>query len=89
MSDGLLRLVGGCLAALDFLENLIKLLKNGLRQKFFVLPYCFLETQPTNHLSYNKSVEKMAYTVNFGCKNVIRMVLNMENNRNYEKQGKF
>ena len=58
MSDGLLRLVGGCLAALDFLENLIKLLKNGLRQKFFVLPYCFLETQPTNHLSYNKSVEK-------------------------------
>jgi len=31
----------------------------------------------------------MAYTVNLGCKNVIRMVLNMENNRNYEKTRKI
>ena len=31
----------------------------------------------------------MAYTVNFGCKNVIRMVLNVENNRNYEKTRKI
>ena len=30
----------------------------------------------------------MAYTVNLGCKNVIRMVLNMENNRNYKKPRK-
>lgn len=31
----------------------------------------------------------MAYTVNLGCKNVIRMVLNMENKRNYEKTRKI
>ena len=31
----------------------------------------------------------MAYTVNLGCKNVIRMVLNMGNNRNYGKTRKI
>jgi predicted transcriptional regulator len=30
----------------------------------------------------------MAFTVNLGCKNVIRKVLNMENKRNYEKRRK-
>ena len=64
MSDGLLRCVGGCLAALDFLENLIKLLKNGLRQKFFVLPYCFLETQPYKNVLKKNKVRVISATEN-------------------------
>lgn len=52
-------------------------------------PYCFLETQPKNHIPYNKSVEKKAFVVDFGCKNDIRKVLNMENKSNYEKNRKI
>ena len=56
---------------------------------FFAFLYCFLETRPKNHIPYNKSVEKMAFTVNFGCKNVIRKVWNMENRSNYERKRKI
>ena len=31
----------------------------------------------------------MAFTVDFGCKNVIRKVLNMENRSNYEKKRRI
>ena len=31
----------------------------------------------------------MAFTVNLGCKNVIRKVLNMENRSNYEKKRRI
>ena len=31
----------------------------------------------------------MAFAVNFGCKNVIRKVLNMENKNNYERKRKI
>ena len=52
-------------------------------------PHCFLETQLYIHIPYNKSVEKMAFAVDLGCKNVIRKVMDMENRRNYEKRRKI
>lgn len=56
MSDGLLRCVGVCPAALDFLENLIKLLKNGLGQKISHFRIVFLKrNQQITYLITNQS----------------------------------
>ena len=52
-------------------------------------PYCFLETQPKNHIPYNKAVGKMAFDVNLDCKNFIRKDFNMENRSKYEKRRKI
>ena len=88
MSAGLLRCVGVYPEALNLLRNLIKLQKIGLVNNFSHFSIVFLKlNQQISYLITNQS--KKACIVNLGFKNVIRMVLNMENKRNYEKTRKI